>query len=253
LGGVFKGVILAIVSPIALAVAGLIDLANAITKFFFDVEFDELKQGQKHIISMAGSVLGLIVGLGVLVTALKLVVSGLALLKVGAVFALLLNPITWVIIAVGLLAYAIYLLIDKWDLVEKDHKSTVQFEKYIREQIAPFTDVPIVFISALTKQRIYKAIETAVEVYNNRAKRIKTSELNETLLPIIDNYPPPAYKGKFVKIKYIMQLPTPQPQFAFFCNLPQYVKDPYKRFLENKLRENFGFTGVPISVYMRKK
>ena len=147
----------------------------------------------------------------------------------------------------------IVILVNKWDLVEKDHKSTVQFEKYIREQIAPFTDVPIVFISALTKQRIYKAIETAVEVYNNRTKRIKTSELNETLLPIIESYPPPAYKGKFVKIKYIMQLPTPHPQFAFFCNLPQYVRDPYKRYLENKLREIYDFKGVPVSVYMRKK
>ena len=147
----------------------------------------------------------------------------------------------------------IVILVNKWDLVEKDHKSTLKFEKYIREQIAPFTDVPIVFISALTKQRIYKAIETAVEVYNNRTKRIKTSELNETLLPIIESYPPPAYKGKFVKIKYIMQLPTPQPQFAFFCNLPQYVREPYKRYLENKLREIYDFKGVPVSVYMRKK
>jgi len=113
--------------------------------------------------------------------------------------------------------------------------------------------VPIVFISVLTKQRIFKAIETAVEVYKNRTKRVKTSVLNDVLLPIIENYPPPAYKGKFVKIKYIMQLPTPQPQFAFFCNLPQYVKEPYKRFLENKLREHFDFHGVPVSVYMRKK
>lgn len=147
----------------------------------------------------------------------------------------------------------IVILVNKWDLVEKDHKSVKEFEKAIRRQMEPFTDVPIVFISALTKQRIFKAIETAVEVYKNRSKKIKTSQLNEVLLPIIENYPPPAYKAKFVKIKYIMQLPTPQPQFAFFCNLPQYVKDPYKRFLENKLREHFGFHGVPISVYMRKK
>ncbi|SFI75874.1 ribosome biogenesis GTPase Der [Olleya namhaensis] len=147
----------------------------------------------------------------------------------------------------------IVVLINKWDLVEKDHKSTNEYEKHIKKQLEPFTDVPIIFISALTKQRIFKAIETAVEVYNNRTKRIKTSELNETLLPIIDNYPPPAYKGKFVKIKYIMQLPTPQPQFAFFCNLPQYVREGYKRYLENKLRELYDFKGVPISVYMRKK
>ncbi|MCB4809586.1 ribosome biogenesis GTPase Der [Tamlana sp. 62-3] len=147
----------------------------------------------------------------------------------------------------------IVILVNKWDLVEKDHKSVKDYEKAIRKQIEPFTDVPIIFISALTKQRIFKAIETAVEVYKNRSKKIKTSKLNEILLPIIEHYPPPAYKGKFVKIKYIMQLPTPQPQFAFFCNLPQYVKDPYRRFLENKLREHFDFNGVPISVYMRKK
>lgn len=147
----------------------------------------------------------------------------------------------------------IVILVNKWDLVEKDNKTAKEFEKHIRKQIEPFTDVPIVFMSALTKQRIFKAIETAVEVYQNRSKKIKTSVLNDVLLPIIENYPPPAYKGKFVKIKYIMQLPTPQPQFAFFCNLPQYVKEPYKRFLENKLREHFDFTGVPVSVYMRKK
>lgn len=147
----------------------------------------------------------------------------------------------------------IVILVNKWDLVEKDNKTIKEFEKYIKSQIEPFTDVPIVFISVLNKQRIYKAIETAVEVYKNRTKKIKTSKLNEILLPIIESYPPPAYKGKFVKIKYIMQLPTPQPQFAFFCNLPQYVRDPYKRFLENKLREHFDFHGVPVSVYMRKK
>lgn len=147
----------------------------------------------------------------------------------------------------------IVILVNKWDLVEKDNKTTKEFEAYIRKQTEPFTDIPIVFISALTKQRIYKAIETAVEVYKNRSKRIKTSTLNEVLLPIIEKNPPPAYKGKYVKIKYIMQLPTPQPQFAFFCNLPQYVKEPYKRFLENKLREHFDFHGVPVTVYMRKK
>ena len=147
----------------------------------------------------------------------------------------------------------IVVLVNKWDLVEKDHKTTNEYEKHIRKQLEPFTDVPIVFMSTITKQRVYKAIETAVEVYNNRSKKIKTSELNEVLLPIIENYPPPALKGKFVKIKYIMQLPTPQPQFAFFCNLPQYVADSYKRFLENKLRDLYDFKGVPISIYMRKK
>ncbi|CAH8285279.1 GTP-binding protein [Mariniflexile fucanivorans] len=147
----------------------------------------------------------------------------------------------------------VVILVNKWDLVEKDHKTTLEYEKAIRKEMEPFTDVPIVFISTISKQRIYKAIETAVEVYNNRTKKIKTSVLNEVMLPLIENYPPPANKAKFVKIKYVMQLPTPQPQFAFFCNLPQYVKEPYKRFLENKLREKFDFTGVPVSVYMRKK
>jgi len=147
----------------------------------------------------------------------------------------------------------IVILVNKWDLIEKDNQTAKAFEKQIRKEIEPFTDVPIVFISVLNKQRIFKAIETAVDVYKNRSKRIKTSTLNETLLPIIQNYPPPAYKGKYVKIKFITQLPTPQPQFAFFCNLPQYIKEPYKRFLENKLRSHFNFNGVPISVYMRKK
>lgn len=147
----------------------------------------------------------------------------------------------------------VVILVNKWDLVEKDHKTTLEYEKAIRKEMEPFTDVPIIFISTLSKQRIYKAIETAVEVYHNRTKKIKTSVLNDVMLPIIESYPPPANKAKYVKIKYIMQLPTPQPQFAFFCNLPQYVKEPYKRFLENKLREHFDFTGVPVSVYMRKK
>lgn len=148
----------------------------------------------------------------------------------------------------------IVILANKWDLVEeKDSSSVKDYEKYIRQQIEPFVDVPIVFMSALTKQRIYKAIETTVEVYKNRSKKIKTSKLNEVMLPLIEAYTPPAHKGKYVKIKFCTQLPTPYPSFAFFCNLPQYVKDPYKRYLENKLRENFGFTGVPITIFMRKK
>ena len=147
----------------------------------------------------------------------------------------------------------VVILVNKWDLVEKETQTTKSFETHIKKQIEPFTDVPIVFISALTKQRIFKAIETAVGVYNNRIKRIKTSQLNEDLLPIIQKTPPPALKGKYVKIKYIMQLPTPQPQFAFFCNLPQYVKEPYKRFLENKLRSIYDFCGVPLTIFMRKK
>ncbi|MCC4212893.1 ribosome biogenesis GTPase Der [Leeuwenhoekiella parthenopeia] len=147
----------------------------------------------------------------------------------------------------------IVILVNKWDLVEKENKTMREFEKQIRQEMEPFTDVPIVFISALTKQRVYKAIETAVQVFENRSRRVKTSELNELMLPVIEAYPPPANKGKYIKIKYCMQLPTPHPQFAFFCNLPQYVKEPYKRFIENKLREQFDFQGVPISVYFRKK
>lgn len=147
----------------------------------------------------------------------------------------------------------IVILVNKWDLVEKDTHSVKHFEKMIREQCAPFVDVPIVFISVLTKQRIFKAIETAVEVYENRSRRIPTSQFNEVMLNIVQHIPPPAYKGKFVKIKYCTQLPTPHPTFAFFCNLPQYVKEPYKRFLENQLREKFDFNGVPITIYFRKK
>ena len=147
----------------------------------------------------------------------------------------------------------IVILVNKWDLVEKENNTAKQYEAAIRKEIEPFTDVPILFVSALNKQRIYKAIETAVAVYNNRTKRIPTRKLNEVMLPIIENYPPPAIKGKYIKIKFCTQLPTPMPQFAFFANLPQYVRDPYRRFIENKLRENFDFNGVPIDVYFRQK
>ncbi|UZO82422.1 ribosome biogenesis GTPase Der [Aquimarina sp. ERC-38] len=148
----------------------------------------------------------------------------------------------------------IVILVNKWDLVQNKESNTLKdYEKHIRREIEPFTDVPIVFISVLNKQRIFKAIETAVEVFKNRSKKIKTSVMNDTMLPIIERNPPPAYKGKYVKIKYCMQLPTPQPQFAFFCNLPQYIRDPYKRYLENQLRKEFNFHGVPIAVYFRKK
>ena len=147
----------------------------------------------------------------------------------------------------------IVILVNKWDLVEKENNTAKAYEAAIRKEIEPFTDVPIIFVSTLNKQRIYKAIETAVEVYNNRTKRIPTRQLNEVMLPIIENYPPPAIKGKYVKIKFCTQLPTPMPQFAFFANLPQYVKDPYRRFIENKLRENFDFEGVRIDVYFRQK
>jgi GTP-binding protein len=147
----------------------------------------------------------------------------------------------------------IVILVNKWDLVEKETNTMRDFEAQIRKEIAPFTDVPIIFISALTKQRIFKAIETAVEVYENRKKRIATSKLNETMLEIIKHNPPPSNKGKFIKVKYCMQLPTPTPQFVFFANLPQYVKEPYKRYVENKMRELFNFKGVPIVLYFRKK
>jgi GTP-binding protein len=145
------------------------------------------------------------------------------------------------------------ILVNKWDLIEKDNASTNEFTKVIKERIAPFVDVPILFVSALTKQRILKALETAVEVYQNRSKKVKTSELNEVMLKAIEAYPPPSIKGKFVKIKYVVQLPSKTPSFAFFANLPQYVKEPYRRYLENKIRENFNFSGVPVQVFIRKK
>ncbi|CAM1342959.1 ribosome biogenesis GTPase Der [Tenacibaculum amylolyticum] len=147
----------------------------------------------------------------------------------------------------------IVILVNKWDLVEKETNTMRDFERKIRQTVAPFTDIPIVFISALTKQRIFKAIETAVEVHENRKRKIQTSKLNETMLEIMQHTPPPATKGKFIKIKYCMQLPTHTPQFAFFANLPQYIKDPYKRFVENQLREHYNFTGVPITIYFRQK
>ena len=147
----------------------------------------------------------------------------------------------------------IVLIANKWDLIEKNTNTTKDYEKIIRKEIEPFTNVNIIFVSTLNKQRIHKAIETAVKVFKGRKEKIKTRKLNDILLPIIDSYPPPATKGKYVKIKYITQLPTAYPQFAFFCNLPQYIKEPYKRFLENKIRENFDFTGVPISIFLRKK
>lgn len=147
----------------------------------------------------------------------------------------------------------IVILINKWDLIDKKKTTIKDFEKIIKEQISPFEDVPIIFISSLNKQRVFKSIEKAVEVYNNRKKRILTKELNNYLLPIIEKFPPPSSKGKYIKIKFCTQLPTFYPQFIFFCNLPQYLKDPYKRFLENKLREKYDFNGVPIQIFFRKK
>ena len=147
----------------------------------------------------------------------------------------------------------IVILVNKWDLIEKQTGSTKQIEANIRKQLEPFTDVPIVFVSATTKQRIFKALETAVAVYENRSRKVVTRKFNDVMLPIIEKTPPPSLKGKYVKIKFCMQLPTPFPSFAFFCNLPQYVKDPYRRFIENQLREQYNFTGVPIKIFFRKK
>ncbi len=147
----------------------------------------------------------------------------------------------------------IVILVNKWDLIEKDTKTALNFEKEIREKIAPNHYIPIIFISVLNKQRVHKAVETAVEVYKNKTTKIPTSKLNEALLPEIEHYPPPAVKGKYIRIKYITQLPTHNPTFAFFCNLPQYIKESYERFLENRLREKFGFMGVPIKIIFRKK
>lgn len=145
------------------------------------------------------------------------------------------------------------IVVNKWDLVEKDHKTSLEFEKTIRKKLEPFVDVPIVFTSAITKQRIHKTVEIAMEVYANRNRRIPTHKLNDVMLAHIEAYQPPAIKGKYVKIKFVTQLPGRSPKFAFFCNLPQYINDSYKRYLENKLRESFDFHGVPITIFMRKK
>ncbi len=145
------------------------------------------------------------------------------------------------------------ILVNKWDLVEKETNTMETFRKAILERIQPFTDVPIVFISVLEKQRIFKAIEEGIAVYERRSTRIPTSKLNDVMLDIIQAYPPPAVKGKYIKIKYCTMLPTETPRFAFYANLPQYIREPYKRFIENKLRQEFDLTGVPIEVYFRKK
>jgi GTP-binding protein len=131
--------------------------------------------------------------------------------------------------------------------------TAVEYERKLRDELAPFNDVPIIFTSALTKQRIHQALEKTMEVVENRTRKITTSDLNDTMLPIIDQNPPPSLKGKYVKIKYVQQLPTHAPAFAFFCNLPQYVPDSYKRFLENRMREIYNFEGVPIRIFFRRK
>jgi len=147
----------------------------------------------------------------------------------------------------------VVVVVNKWDLVEKDTHTTKTFEDDIREKTAPYVDYPIIFTSTLTKQRLFKTLDEAVRVNINRGKRISTSQLNDFLLPLIGSVPPPATKGKYIKIKFITQLPSNPPSFAFFCNLPQYVKEPYKRFLENKIRAKWDLSGVPINIFMRKK
>lgn len=147
----------------------------------------------------------------------------------------------------------VVILVNKWDLVEKDSKTHLEYEKTIRERIAPFRDVPILFISAKDKQRIFKAVETAIEVYRNREIRIPTHDLNDKMLAEIAKYPPPAYRGEHIKIKYITQLPTKVPSFAFFCNHPDYLKTPYRNYLENRLREHYNLSGVPVNIFFRKK
>lgn len=147
----------------------------------------------------------------------------------------------------------IVVVMNKWDLVEKDNKTHKQYEEMVRQRIAPFTDVPIIFTSVINKQRIYKVLETAIEVHKNRSRKISTSELNEVMLPIINQTPPPMNKDKVIRIKYVTQLKTSFPAFAFFCNLPQYVKDSYKRFLENQIREKWNYSGVPMEIYFRRK
>ncbi|MBR5699891.1 MAG: ribosome biogenesis GTPase Der, partial [Bacteroidales bacterium] len=145
------------------------------------------------------------------------------------------------------------IVVNKWDLFEKDSNTMKEYTKALKARIAPFDDVPIIFTSVLNKQRIIDVLNAAAHVSENMARKISTSELNDVMLPEIENYPPPAWKGKYVRIKYVTQLPTRTPSFAFFCNLPQWVKDPYKRFLENKLREHFDFTGCPMQIFTRQK
>lgn len=147
----------------------------------------------------------------------------------------------------------VVIVVNKWDLIDKDNKTLATYEQDLRNKIAPFKDVEIIFASALTKQRLLKTLEAALHVYENRRRKLKTSEFNRVMLEAIEEFPPPSLKGKYIKIKYATQLPTHAPSFAFYCNLPQYVKEPYKRFLENKIRENWDFTGVPIQIFMRKK
>ncbi len=145
------------------------------------------------------------------------------------------------------------IVVNKWDLIEKSNNTMKEWKEALAKRLAPFNDIPIIFTSALNKQRILDVLQTAIRVYQSRARRIPTSEFNDYMLPIIEETPPPATKGKHIRIKYAMQLPTPTPQFVFFCNLPQYIRENYRRFLENHLREHWDFSGVPIQIYFRQK
>ena len=145
------------------------------------------------------------------------------------------------------------IVVNKWDLVEKESNTMKEWRAFLEKKLAPFNDIPIVFTSALNKQRILEVLQQAIRVYNSRRRRIPTSELNDYILPIIEDYPPASTKGKYIRIKYATQLPTPTPQFAFFVNLPQYIKEPYRRYLENKIREHWDFSGVPMQIYFRQK
>lgn len=148
----------------------------------------------------------------------------------------------------------VVIVVNKWDLVEKDTNTSKAFEEKIRAKISPFEDVPIIFTSVINKQRIFKVLETAKKVYESRSQKIPTSKLNEDILPIVkEQNPPPAYKGKYIKVKYVMQLKTAYPQFVFYCNLPQYIREPYKRYIENRMRDIYDFSGVPITIYFREK
>ncbi|MFR9668710.1 MAG: ribosome biogenesis GTPase Der [Rikenellaceae bacterium] len=145
------------------------------------------------------------------------------------------------------------IVVNKWDLIEKDNNTMKEWRESLERKLAPFNDIPIIFTSVINKQRILDVLQTALNVYESRSRRIPTHQLNEFFLPLIENYPPPSTKGKYIKIKFVTQLPTPTPQFAFFVNLPQYIRDPYRRFLENKLRAEWDFSGVPLQIYFRQK
>ena len=145
------------------------------------------------------------------------------------------------------------IVVNKWDLIEKSNNTMKEWKEFLEKKLAPFSDIPLIFTSVINKQRILDVLQTAIRVYESRRRRIPTSELNDFILPIIEETPPPSTKGKYIRIKYVTQLPTPTPQFAFFVNLPQYIREPYRRFLENKMRENWDFSGVPMQIYFRQK